>query len=71
MTPFRFAIQLAGAPTVARWRELARTFSIDDDAEEALRRLEARLRKRFQHIKEEILSRALEAGLLGTSHDDG
>jgi RNA polymerase sigma-70 factor (ECF subfamily) len=53
------------------WRELARTFSIDDDAEEALRRLEARLRKRFQHIKEEIRSRALEAGLLGTSHDDG
>ena len=53
------------------WRDIALTFSLDDDPDDALRRLEARLRKRFQHIKEEIRSRALAAGLLGTSHDDG
>jgi RNA polymerase sigma-70 factor, ECF subfamily len=47
------------------WREIARTMSLDDDSEEALRRLEARLRKRLQLVKKEIRIRAREAGLLG------
>jgi RNA polymerase sigma-70 factor (ECF subfamily) len=46
------------------WREIARTFSLDDDSDEALRRLEARLRKRLQFVKEEIRVRARDAGLL-------
>jgi len=47
-----------------KWREIARAFSLDDDSADALRRLEARLRKRLQGIKEEIRVRAREAGLL-------
>jgi RNA polymerase sigma-70 factor (ECF subfamily) len=47
------------------WREIALTFSLDDDSDEALRKLEARLRKRLQFVKEEIRVRARDAGLLG------
>ena len=47
------------------WREIARTFSLDDDSDEGLRKLEARLRKRLQLVKEEIRVRARDVGLLG------
>jgi RNA polymerase sigma-70 factor, ECF subfamily len=53
------------------WREIARTFALDDESEESLRRLEGRLRQRLQRVKEEIRTRAREAGLLGATHDDG
>jgi RNA polymerase sigma-70 factor (ECF subfamily) len=46
------------------WREIAHTFAAEGDSDEALRRLEVRLRKRLQHVKEEIRDRAREAGLL-------
>jgi RNA polymerase sigma-70 factor (ECF subfamily) len=46
------------------WSEIARISSPDDDSQDALRRLEARIRKRFQFVKKRIRERALEAGLL-------
>jgi RNA polymerase sigma-70 factor (ECF subfamily) len=46
------------------WNDIARVFSPDDDSAENLGRLAARLRKRFQLVKEEIRTRAREAGLL-------
>jgi RNA polymerase sigma-70 factor (ECF subfamily) len=47
------------------WRDVARAFSGEDDSDETLRRVEARLRKRFQLAKDRIRERAREAGLLG------
>lgn len=56
------------------WREIAFVFSPEASSGEVLRRAEGRLRKRFQLVKDEIRSRAREAGLLpplrstGASH---
>lgn len=46
------------------WNDIARIFSIDDQSDEALVRVGARLRKQFQAVKREIRQRALTAGLL-------
>lgn len=46
------------------WKEIARVLAGDEGAEESLDRTAARLRKRFQSVKEEIRSRARKAGLL-------
>jgi RNA polymerase sigma-70 factor (ECF subfamily) len=46
------------------WTDIARVHSVDDASDEQLARVGARLRKRFQHLKEEIRARAREAGLL-------
>jgi RNA polymerase sigma-70 factor, ECF subfamily len=50
------------------WSEIAYTFSTDDHSEETLRRVAARLRKRFQLLKEEIRTRIRDAGL-SRGHD--
>jgi RNA polymerase sigma-70 factor (ECF subfamily) len=47
------------------WTDIARVFSPDDASEGNLARTSARLRKRFQLLKEEIRLRARKAGLLG------
>jgi hypothetical protein len=52
------------------WRDIARSFSLDDESHESLHRLEARLRQRFRRVNEEVRTRAHEAGLPST-HDDG
>lgn len=36
------------------WREIAHAFSNNDDSDDTLRRVEARLRKRFQFVKDSI-----------------
>ena len=46
------------------WSDIARVFSPEDDSPETVARVSARLRKRFQLIKDEIRVRAREAGLL-------
>jgi RNA polymerase sigma-70 factor (ECF subfamily) len=46
------------------WNDVARVFSPEDDSAEAIARVSARLRKRFQVLKEEIRSLAGRAGLL-------
>ena len=46
------------------WNELAQVLSEDELAGDALRRESARLRKRFQMIKERLRKRAEEEGLL-------
>jgi RNA polymerase sigma-70 factor, ECF subfamily len=46
------------------WSDVARVFASEDESDEALGRLEARLRKRFQTLKDEIRKRARAAGLL-------
>jgi RNA polymerase sigma-70 factor (ECF subfamily) len=46
------------------WSEIARVFSPDDSSDEMLGRVAARLRKRFQLVKNEIRARARQAGLL-------
>jgi RNA polymerase sigma-70 factor (ECF subfamily) len=46
------------------WQQIATIFSVDDLSEENLTRVGARLRKRFQAVKEEIRERAREAGVL-------
>jgi RNA polymerase sigma-70 factor (ECF subfamily) len=46
------------------WNEIARVLYPDDQSDEALTKAAARLRKRFQFVKEEIRARAREAGLL-------
>ena len=46
------------------WTDIARVFLAEDDSDQALARESARLRKRFQLIKDEIRKRAREAGLL-------
>jgi RNA polymerase sigma-70 factor (ECF subfamily) len=52
------------------WRDIARSFSLNDESDESLHRLEARLRQRFQRVKEEVRKRAHEAGLLPSKHDE-
>jgi hypothetical protein len=52
-------------------KEIARVFLGLDPSEEALVRESARLRKRFQALKEEIRERAREAGILRAGEDDG
>jgi RNA polymerase sigma-70 factor (ECF subfamily) len=52
------------------WSEIARAFSSDDDSNDALRRVGARLRKRFQFVKDRIRERAQEAGLMGNMGHD-
>jgi RNA polymerase sigma-70 factor, ECF subfamily len=47
-----------------RWNDIARVYSDDDASDEDLARVGARLRKRFQLVKEEVRKRAREAGLL-------
>jgi RNA polymerase sigma-70 factor (ECF subfamily) len=46
------------------WTDVARIYAEDDASEEELARVAARLRKRFQSIKEEIRRRARQSGLL-------
>jgi RNA polymerase sigma-70 factor (ECF subfamily) len=46
------------------WSDVARIHAGDDASEEELARVAARLRKRFQSIKEEIRRRAKQSGLL-------
>jgi RNA polymerase sigma-70 factor (ECF subfamily) len=46
------------------WNDIARIHSADDVSSETVARVGARLRKRFQLVKEEIRARAQEAGLL-------
>jgi RNA polymerase sigma-70 factor (ECF subfamily) len=46
------------------WDQIARIYAEDDLSEAALARIGARLRKRFQLVKDEIRTRAREAGLL-------
>jgi len=46
------------------WKDIARVFSPGIDSEQELARVSARLRKRFQLVKEEIRERAQELGLL-------
>jgi RNA polymerase sigma-70 factor, ECF subfamily len=46
------------------WNDIARVFSPEDDSVETVARVAARLRKRFQLLKDEIRARAREAGLL-------
>jgi RNA polymerase sigma-70 factor (ECF subfamily) len=46
------------------WREIANVFSPEDTTPETLRRVETKLRKRFQVVKNEIRARAREAGVL-------
>jgi RNA polymerase sigma-70 factor, ECF subfamily len=46
------------------WNDIARVFSPEDDSSETIARVGARLRKRFQLVKDEIRARAREAGLL-------
>ena len=48
------------------WKEIARVLAGDED-EEALDRAAARLRKRFQLVKDEIRARAQEVGLLASA----
>jgi RNA polymerase sigma-70 factor (ECF subfamily) len=53
------------------WREIATSFSDGPrDADGELGRVEARLRKRFQHVKESIRIRARTAGLLRRKDHD-
>jgi RNA polymerase sigma-70 factor (ECF subfamily) len=49
------------------WREIARVFADGDTSDGALIRVAARLRKRFQAVKDTIRAQAREAGLLGDS----
>lgn len=49
------------------WSEIARVFSAEDASNAELVRAAARLRKRFQGIKDEIGARARELGLLPDS----
>ncbi len=46
------------------WNEIARVLFPDDSSDDALTRVAARLRKRFQLVKDEVRARAREAGLL-------
>jgi RNA polymerase sigma-70 factor (ECF subfamily) len=46
------------------WADIARVYSGSDASDETLARAGARLRKRFQLVKEEIRTRARQAGLL-------
>jgi RNA polymerase sigma-70 factor (ECF subfamily) len=46
------------------WKEIARIMCSEAESDEALARAAAKLRKRFQFVKEEIRARAREAGLL-------
>ncbi len=45
------------------WVDIARVFSPEDDSAEAITRVSARMRKRFQLVKDEIRRRAQEAGI--------
>jgi RNA polymerase sigma-70 factor (ECF subfamily) len=54
------------------WNDVARVMSDDDAASEAeIARSAARLRKRFQSVKETIRERAIAAGLVGSMDPDG
>ncbi|MEY4514778.1 MAG: hypothetical protein RLZZ450_6900 [Pseudomonadota bacterium] len=46
------------------WLDVARVFATEDADEDELKRISARLRKRFQHVKDNIRRRAGELGLL-------
>jgi RNA polymerase sigma-70 factor (ECF subfamily) len=46
------------------WSDIARIFSVDDQSDQSLARVGARLRKQFQVVKDEIRQRARTAGLL-------
>jgi len=46
------------------WNDIARVLSSQDDSEQSLKQTSARLRKRFQLVKEQIRKRARDAGLL-------
>jgi len=48
------------------WTDVARVMA-DDDSEEEIARAAARLRKRFQSVKETIRERAVAAGLIANS----
>jgi RNA polymerase sigma-70 factor (ECF subfamily) len=46
------------------WNEIARVLCPDEQSDDALTKAAARMRKRFQLVKDEIRARAREAGLL-------
>lgn len=55
------------------WNDVARVMTNegDDDSEDALARTAARLRKRFQSVKETIRERAVASGLIPEADTDG
>jgi RNA polymerase sigma-70 factor (ECF subfamily) len=54
------------------WNDVARVMADegDDDADEAVSRAAARLRKRFQSVKEDIRERAVASGLIAGPDDE-
>jgi len=54
------------------WNDIARVMANedDDDSDEEIARAAARLRKRFQSVKETIRERAIAAGLIASSDPD-
>ena len=54
------------------WNDVARVMANEDDgdSEEALARVAARLRKRFQAVKETIRKRAIASGLIASLDPD-
>jgi hypothetical protein len=46
------------------WNDIARVLNPDDQSPDTVAKAAARLRKRFQFVKEEIRARAREAGLM-------
>lgn len=54
------------------WNDVARVMadSGDDESDEAVARVAARLRKRFQTVKESIRERAVEVGLIAPGDDE-
>lgn len=55
------------------WNDIARVMTEEgeDDSDAAIGRVAARLRKRFQSVKETIRSRAVATGLIGELEPDG
>jgi hypothetical protein len=54
------------------WKDVARVLAEidDDDSDEAVSRRAARLRKRWQSVKESIRERAIAAGLVSRTDAD-
>jgi RNA polymerase sigma-70 factor (ECF subfamily) len=54
------------------WNDVARVMAdVGDDSDESIARAAARLRKRFQTVKESIRERAVAAGLIASTDQDG
>jgi hypothetical protein len=54
------------------WNDVARVMANegDDDSEDEIARAAARLRKRFQSVKETIRERAIATGLIASTDDE-